>query len=87
MVAGEAGDNRPTPPGSPITISHQPADGHTDTEAVAKAVGTLLNDGEVRENVQRLAKVYARQDPLDAIEQVLPAKCGADACGRGQVGR
>jgi UDP:flavonoid glycosyltransferase YjiC (YdhE family) len=38
---------------------------------VAGAVGSLLEDKEVRENVLRLAKVYAQHDALDAIERLL----------------
>jgi len=40
-------------------------------QAVAGAVGSLLEDTEVRENVSRLAKVYAQHDALDAIERLL----------------
>jgi UDP:flavonoid glycosyltransferase YjiC (YdhE family) len=40
-------------------------------QAVAGAVGSLLEDTEVRENVLRLAKVYAQHDALDAIERLL----------------
>jgi UDP:flavonoid glycosyltransferase YjiC (YdhE family) len=40
-------------------------------QAVAAAVGSLLEDEEVRENVLRLAKVYAQHDALDAIERLL----------------
>jgi UDP:flavonoid glycosyltransferase YjiC (YdhE family) len=40
-------------------------------QAVAGAVGSLLEDTEVRENVLRLAKVYAQHDPLDTIEHML----------------
>jgi hypothetical protein len=38
---------------------------------VAGAVGSLLQDTEVRENVAQLAKVYAQHDALDAIERLL----------------
>lgn len=40
-------------------------------QAVAGAVGSLLQDKEVRENVRRLAKVYAQHDVLDTIERLL----------------
>lgn len=40
-------------------------------QAVAEAVGSPLKGGEVRENVLRLAKVYAQHNPLDAIERLL----------------
>jgi UDP:flavonoid glycosyltransferase YjiC (YdhE family) len=40
-------------------------------QAVSKAVGILLEDKKVRENVLRLAKVYAQHDALDAIERLL----------------
>jgi UDP:flavonoid glycosyltransferase YjiC (YdhE family) len=40
-------------------------------QAVAGAVDSLLEDPEVRENVLRLAKVYAQHDALDAIERLL----------------
>jgi UDP:flavonoid glycosyltransferase YjiC (YdhE family) len=40
-------------------------------QAVAGAVGSLLQDTEVRENVLRLAKVYAQHDALDTIERLL----------------
>ena len=40
-------------------------------EAVAGAVKSVLKDEEVRENVRRLAKVYAQHDALDAIERLL----------------
>lgn len=40
-------------------------------QAVARAVGSLLEDKEVRENVLRLAKVYAQHDALDTIERLL----------------
>jgi UDP:flavonoid glycosyltransferase YjiC (YdhE family) len=40
-------------------------------QAVARAVASLLQDTEVRENVHRLAKVYAQHDAVDAIERLL----------------
>ena len=40
-------------------------------QAVAGAVASLLQDTEVRENVLRLAKVYAQHDALDTIERLL----------------
>jgi UDP:flavonoid glycosyltransferase YjiC (YdhE family) len=40
-------------------------------QAVARAVESLLEDTEVRENVARLAKVYAQHDALDNIERLL----------------
>jgi UDP:flavonoid glycosyltransferase YjiC (YdhE family) len=47
---------------------------HTSTptpEALAGAVESALKDEEVRENVRRLAKVYAQHDAIDAIERLL----------------
>jgi hypothetical protein len=38
---------------------------------LAVAVASLLQDTEVRENVLRLAKVYAQHDALDTIERLL----------------
>jgi hypothetical protein len=42
-------------------------------EAVAEAVRRPLDDSEVRENVQQIAKVYAEHEPIDAIERLLPS--------------
>ncbi|MFG1923071.1 glycosyltransferase [Cryptosporangium sp. NPDC048952] len=39
--------------------------------AVAEAVRALLGDGEIRENVRQLAKVYSEHDPVDGIERLL----------------
>jgi len=37
-------------------------------EAVAEATTAVLADDEIRENVARLAKVYAEHDPIAEIE-------------------
>jgi UDP:flavonoid glycosyltransferase YjiC (YdhE family) len=40
-------------------------------QAVAGAVASLIQDSEVRDNVARLAKVYAQHDTLDILERLL----------------
>jgi UDP:flavonoid glycosyltransferase YjiC (YdhE family) len=40
-------------------------------QAVDSAAESLLHDARVRENVARLAKVYAEHDALETIEQLL----------------
>ena len=39
-------------------------------EAVAEATASVLADDEIRENVARLAKVYAEHNPIDEIERL-----------------
>lgn len=39
-------------------------------QAVAEATAALLSDGEIRDNVARIAKVYAGHDPVAEIERL-----------------
>ena len=72
VVAGETEDK----PFNAARVAYHRlgVDLHTATptpEAVAGAVESVLKDEEVRENVRRLAKVYAQLDAIDAIERLL----------------
>lgn len=63
---------RPQPlPGHLPPPRHQPADGRPDGTGIAGTVGSILKDKKVRENVLRLAKVYAQYNALDTIERLL----------------
>jgi UDP:flavonoid glycosyltransferase YjiC (YdhE family) len=72
VVAGETEDK----PANAARVAHHRLGVNLQTatprpEAVADAVKSLLDDTKVRENVQRLAKVYAEHNPIDAIERLL----------------
>jgi hypothetical protein len=41
-----------------------------------QATASLLADAEVRQNVDRLAKVYAEHDPVSAIERLALGRPG-----------
>lgn len=71
VVAGETEDK----PANAARVAHHGLGinlltGTPTPEAVAEAVKSLIDDAEVRANVQRLTKVYAEHDPIDTIERL-----------------
>ncbi|WP_305789699.1 nucleotide disphospho-sugar-binding domain-containing protein [Symbioplanes lichenis] len=72
IVAGETEDK----PANAARVAHHRlgidlATATPAPEAVAGATAALLRDDEIRENVARLAKVYAEHDPVAEIERLL----------------